>query len=145
VEEDKLDLVRVFKALGNETRLAIFNYIRGPEYDCDSNGRDECADECNVDTTERTVCVSHVARKFPSMGQAAISQHLKCLHQAGLLERHKAGPWVYYTISAPTVSLIREFFESSRIAAAFISTPEKSTSRSTRERRERRPEATPLP
>jgi len=65
----ELDLVRVFKALGNETRLAIFNYVRSRDYDCASDGNENC----NVSSTERTVCVGHIARKFRNIGQAAIS------------------------------------------------------------------------
>lgn len=103
---EKPVLAKIFKALGNETRLAIFNYVRSQEYDCRSDGNDECC----VITADRTVCVSHISRKFAHMGQAAISQHLKLLHESGLLRRHKIGSWVYYTIAPEPLRELQEYF-----------------------------------
>ena len=61
-------------------------------------------------TDDRTVCVSHISKKFAHIGQAAISQHLKVLHEAGLLKRHKVGPWVYYTIAPEPLRELQEYF-----------------------------------
>lgn len=108
----KQTLDKVFKALGNETRAAIFDYIRSAEYDCEFGSRDKC----EIHTANRTVCVTHVSRKFPHMGSSAISQHLKTLHDAGLLNRHKVGAWVYYTIDAKTLLELRRYFSDLHIA-----------------------------
>jgi DNA-binding transcriptional ArsR family regulator len=106
-------LAKIFKALGNETRLAIFNYVRSQEYDCRSNGNDQCC----VNTEDRTVCVSHISKKFQHIGQAAISQHLKLLHESGLLRRHKIGSWVYYTIALIPLRELEEYFAHSSTMA----------------------------
>lgn len=106
-------LVKIFKALGNETRLAIFEYVRSQEYDC----RSEVKEECCVSTQERTVCVSHISRKFAHIGTAAISQHLKALHDAGLLKRHKVGSWVYYTIAPEPLRELQTYFAQERQGA----------------------------
>jgi DNA-binding transcriptional ArsR family regulator len=106
-------LVRIFKALGNETRLAIFEYVRSQEYDCRSS---DAKADCCVSTQERTVCVSHISRKFAQIGTAAISQHLKALHDAGLLKRHKVGSWVYYTIAPEPLLELQTYFAQERRA-----------------------------
>lgn len=105
----KLD--KVFKALANETRMAIFEYIRGAEYDCESGSQEKCA----VYTVDRTVCVSHISRKFPHMGSTGISQHLKTMYDAGLLNRHKGGAWVYYTINKNALMRLQQYFSESPI------------------------------
>lgn len=106
METSKSMRAKIFKALGNETRLAIFAYVRSREYDCMSEGQEECC----VSTDDRTVCVSHISKKFAHIGQAAISQHLKVLHEAGLLKRHKVGSWVYYTIAPQPLRELQEYF-----------------------------------
>lgn len=113
MEIPKLD--KVFKALGNETRMAIFDYIRSTGYDCESGSQEECA----VHTIDRTVCVSHISRKFPHMGSTAISQHLKTLHYAGLLNRHKRGSWVYYTINSNALVRLQQYFSESHILQGY--------------------------
>ena len=114
-------LFKIFKALGNETRLAIFEYIRSHEYDCRSKGKVE---DCCVLTQERTVCVSHVSQRFAHIGTAAISQHLKALNDVGLLERHKVGSWVYYTIArVPLRELQTYFTQDGEVANGLQSVP----------------------
>lgn len=67
------DLVRAFRALGDETRLEIVRLLaRSPE-----------------------TCVCHVSEGFPQ-GQATISHHLKVLREAGLVDFRKRGVWAYY-------------------------------------------------
>jgi DNA-binding transcriptional ArsR family regulator len=100
------ELGKIFAALGNETRAAIFEYVRSVEYDCESDSRKQC----EVPTANRTVCVTHISRKFSHMGASAISQHLKTLHGAGLLNRHKMGPWVYFTINHGVLARLRQYF-----------------------------------
>jgi DNA-binding transcriptional ArsR family regulator len=117
-------VAKIFKALGNETRLAIFEYVRSGDYDCWSDG--EGSNDCRVNTEDRTVCVSHISRRFAHVGQTAISQHLKALHEAGLLDRHKTGTWVYYTISANALRELQTYFQDApppRAHRAIVSKP----------------------
>ena len=45
------------------------------------------------------------------MAQSTISQNLKELHNAGLLERHKKAQWVYYTINRKKIEELREYLD----------------------------------
>ena len=47
----------------------------------------------------KTTCVcGDIVDEVP-LAQSTVSQHLKELHNAGLLDRHKRAQWVYYTIN----------------------------------------------
>ena len=88
-------LVRVFKALGNENRLKILETISK------NQGQASCRPEdMGAFDIEKSVacCVDEIVDQF-DMAQSTISQNLKELHNAGLLERHKKAQWVYYTVN----------------------------------------------
>jgi ArsR family transcriptional regulator len=51
-------------------------------------------------------CVCHVTVPV-QLSQPTVSHHLKILHQAGLLERDKRGPWVYYRVVPERLEAIR--------------------------------------
>ena len=101
------ELVRIFKALGNENRLKILDTIHRNQgkFDC---GPDNVGD---FDVKEVVACcVDEIVGKF-EMAQSTISQNLKELHNAGLLERHKKAQWVYYTINRKKVEELREYLD----------------------------------
>jgi DNA-binding transcriptional ArsR family regulator len=88
-------LVKIFKALGNENRLKILDSIRKYQSKfscCPKNFEGMSLPPGSI------CCVDEIADRF-DMAQSTISQHLKELHNAGLLERHKRAQWVYYTIN----------------------------------------------
>jgi DNA-binding transcriptional ArsR family regulator len=88
-------LVRIFKALGNENRLKILETIskNQAKFDCRPD------DVETFDVKEAVACcVDEIVGQF-EMAQSTISQNLKELHNAGLLERHKKAQWVYYTVN----------------------------------------------
>ncbi len=92
---DLQKLIRIFKALGNENRLKILETIRR------NQGKFDCGpgDVGAFDVKEAVACcVDEIVGQF-DMAQSTISQNLKELHNAGLLERHKKAQWVYYTVS----------------------------------------------
>ncbi|WGI18110.1 metalloregulator ArsR/SmtB family transcription factor [Methanonatronarchaeum sp. AMET-Sl] len=68
------DMVRFFKALGNETRLRILGHLLEQEH-C------VCDFETKVDKDQTT-----------------ISRHLKILVEAGILEKERDGRYVVYKI-----------------------------------------------
>jgi ArsR family transcriptional regulator len=93
------DLVRIFKALGNENRLKILETISR------NQGKWDCGPEDlgTFDVKESAACcVEEIVEQF-DMAQSTISQNLKELHNAGLLERHKKAQWVYYTVNRKRV------------------------------------------
>lgn len=69
------DLVKIFKALGDETRLRIVALLT-------------CNDE---------LCACQMVDLFGLSG-ATISRHLSVLVQAGLLQSRKDGRWIYYSL-----------------------------------------------
>lgn len=66
-------LLTVAKALADETRLRILNFLFQGEY---------CV--CNL-------------QKILDMSEPRVSRHVKILYTAGLLEARKDGKWIYYS------------------------------------------------
>lgn len=101
------ELVKIFKALANENRLKIFEAIKNNQIQC------TCCPE-NIasfaaDETEGAICcVDEIVGQF-DMAQSTISQHLKELHNAGLLVRHKKAQWVYYTINRERLEMLGKY------------------------------------
>ncbi|MEW6227431.1 MAG: metalloregulator ArsR/SmtB family transcription factor [Bacillota bacterium] len=66
------EVVRVFQALGQDTRFKIFKVLFG-----------------------RTLCVCELEEIF-GITQPAISHHLAILKDAGLVDDSREGQWVFY-------------------------------------------------
>lgn len=71
--------IDILSALGQETRIAILEFLR--------NG-------------ERCVC-----EIFPAIGheQSNVSRHLNLMQRSGLLSRRKDGPKIFYAVRQPEV------------------------------------------
>jgi len=76
---------RLFKALGDETRLAILRQLRvqGEVCACDFVA---CCD----------------------VAQPTVSHHLKVLRQAGLVRGERRGLWIHYRIEPAAFERVRE-------------------------------------
>ena len=99
------ELIRIFKALGNENRLKILETISRNQgkYDCGAE------DVGAFDVKEAVACcVDEIVGQF-DMAQSTISQNLKELYNAGLLERHKKAQWVYYTVNRKKMEELAEY------------------------------------
>ncbi|MCI0574157.1 MAG: metalloregulator ArsR/SmtB family transcription factor [Myxococcaceae bacterium] len=79
------DPIDVFKALSDEHRLRMLEFIATADAACCRTGEGVCA--CDV-------------QDFIGLAQPTVSQHLKLLVQAGLLDVERRGKWNYYTLSA---------------------------------------------
>lgn len=102
---DHEQAVKMFKALGNENRLKILDAIRNyqTKYSCCPN------DFKSLELKPGSICcVDEITGKF-DMAQSTISQHLKELYNAGLLERNKRAQWVYYTINREKLEELAEY------------------------------------
>ncbi len=75
--KENVDLIPVFKALGDETRLRIINLLI-------QDGISLC------------VCEMTDALQLP---QYHVSRHLIILKNAGLVEAQRDGTWIYYSIA----------------------------------------------
>lgn len=87
--DDASRTARVFKALGDETRMSIVAML----------GRAGCAQ-----------CVCEIERAF-ALSQPTISHHLKVLREAGIVEAERRGTWVYYSLERDTLALVSRFHE----------------------------------
>ncbi|WP_424769241.1 ArsR/SmtB family transcription factor [Paenibacillus sp. sgz302251] len=77
----------IFKALSNETRVNILDWLKEPEkhFPVQEGG----------DSNKIGVCVSHIQEKA-GLSQSTVSQYLLLLQRAGLLEANRYGQWTYY-------------------------------------------------
>lgn len=87
--DDDQELVALCKALGNETRLMIVRILLA---------RDSC------------VC-GEIVDELPN-AQSTVSQHLKVLKQAGIIQGEIQGPSVCYCINPKTIDRIKTLINS---------------------------------
>jgi len=73
----KPDLVTLFQALSDSTRLRILNLVAGSE-----------------------VCVCYFVEIFGE-AQPKISRHLAYLRRAGLVTARREGKWMHYSLATP--------------------------------------------
>jgi ArsR family transcriptional regulator, arsenate/arsenite/antimonite-responsive transcriptional repressor len=80
---------RLFKALGDPTRVRIVNLLA---------------------TSDEPICVCELT---PALGlsQPTVSHHLKKLTDAGLLDRQQRGVWAYYSIDRKAIAQLRALVE----------------------------------
>lgn len=67
-------LIKIFKALSNNVRLEILSLL-----------------------AERPYCVNALVSQL-DVSQSAVSQHLRVLENAGLVNKNKVGYWVHYSL-----------------------------------------------
>lgn len=77
------DLAKVFKALGDPTRVKLMSLIAGS-----SDG-----EMCVCDLTEPV-----------GLSQPTVSHHMKLLVEAGLVQREQRGRWAYYRPTIDTLA-----------------------------------------
>ena len=100
-------LLKALKALANESRMKMFETILNNQAQCSC-----CPENIGIFEFDKEgiCCVDEIVDKF-GMAQSTISQHLKELHNAGLLERHKKAQWVYYTVNRKRLDELAEYFQ----------------------------------
>ena len=81
------DLVGIYKALADETRLRILSLLAHGE-----------------------VCVCHIHGGL-RLPQPTISRHLAYLRRAGLVEARREGVWMHYRLVTPASPIVREVLE----------------------------------
>ena len=74
----RLDLVRLFAALADPTRLRLLNLMRG-----------------------REVCVCYFV-EILQQSQPKVSRHLAYLRNAGVVSARREGKWMHYRIEMPS-------------------------------------------
>jgi len=79
--------LEVFKALANENRLRILQWLKHPEQHFPPHKE--------VEGFDNGVCVAFIQAKL-NLSQAATSQYLTILQKAGLVIPTRIGKWTYY-------------------------------------------------
>jgi ArsR family transcriptional regulator, arsenate/arsenite/antimonite-responsive transcriptional repressor len=79
-----LRLAKMLKALGNPVRFHIMQYL-----------------------ASRQVCITGDIVELTSLAQSTVSQHLKVLREAGLIEGEVEGPAMCYCINAEGVRWLK--------------------------------------
>jgi DNA-binding transcriptional ArsR family regulator len=79
-----MELVKTFKALSDETRFQLFKLL-----------------------LTHDLCVEALARNL-KISEAAVSQHLKQLREAGLVRGEKRGYWTHYMIDKVKLNELAE-------------------------------------
>jgi len=91
--------IKIFRALGNETRFLIFKNIFTGGYTCSLDKKDP-----DVKVSPHATCVSTIAEHF-DFSLPTISKHLKELREANIVTMQKKGNKIYIE---PNVETIRE-------------------------------------
>lgn len=81
-----VDLAAAFKALGDPTRLAVFELIRKQE----------------------DICACKILEDL-DISQPTLSHHVKQLCAAGLVSCRKEGRWMHYSVDRETASQLAAF------------------------------------
>ena len=82
------NIVRLFKALGDETRLKILFLL-----------------------ARKNVCAKGISKHL-NISEAAVSQHIKVLKEANIIEGEKAGYFVHYSINNDILDELVNFINS---------------------------------
>ena len=111
IETSNAPLAGVFKALGDPTRLGIFQALRC----CAAQPCGMQADGVEVDEEGQvrpsgSLSVGEVCCRIGG-SNSTISHHLKELRLAGLIRMEKRGRWIYCSINPEALRLIRGFVE----------------------------------
>jgi DNA-binding transcriptional ArsR family regulator len=81
VMDDIEELAEIFKALSDPTRLRLVKLLS----------------ECSPGKCQEALCVNALARRV-GVTQSAVSQHLRVLRHAGLVNGERQGHFVHYSL-----------------------------------------------
>ncbi len=97
-----MDQVAVFKALANESRLRIIQWMKDPEkhFGAAPNGRPR----------GKAVCVGEIQAKL-GLSQSTVSHFLSLLLQAELLVAKREGQWTFYERNESTIKALENFLK----------------------------------
>lgn len=82
---DEVRLSQMLRALGNPVRFRIMRYL-----------------------AENQMCITGDIVEFTTLAQSTVSQHLKVLREAGLIDGEVEGPATCYCISAQGVQFLKD-------------------------------------
>ncbi len=96
-------LVSAIKALANERRLQILEWLRDPEA--------HFPPQVDGDLVEDGVCGVLIAAKL-EVSQPTISEHMKILTQAGLVRSKRIKKWTFYKRDEVRIAAVKRDIQS---------------------------------
>ena len=90
------DLAKIFKALGDPTRFAIFELVR------DCGNPDGCSEE------EASDSLSQIAGRF-HLSLSTVSHHVKELRNSGIITCEKRGQRIYCWVNPDVLAELEQF------------------------------------
>ncbi len=94
--------MEVLKALGNEKRLTVMEWLRDPVA--------HFPPQRDGDLVEDGVCSVFIADKL-GVSQPTASEHLKLLTSAGLLRARRRRQWTFYRRDEERIAEVKSMFE----------------------------------
>lgn len=89
----------LFKALANENRLAILEWLKDPTA--------HFRPQVDGDLIEDGVCALFIAEKL-NISQATLSEHMRVLVQSGLVRPKKIKQWIFYKRDETRIQSFKE-------------------------------------
>ncbi|GAB6992208.1 winged helix-turn-helix domain-containing protein [Paenibacillus pini] len=95
----------IYKALSNETRRQIVEWLKNPaDHFDDTKHLEEGL------TLQIGVCVADIQTKS-GLAQSVISSYLSTLEKSGLLESERVGKWTFYRRNEETIQEFSEYIQ----------------------------------
>ncbi|MDA5108033.1 MULTISPECIES: ArsR/SmtB family transcription factor [Brevibacillus] len=94
-----MELLDVLKALSNETRLQIIQWLKQPDV--------HFPKPLHGDIHEDGVCVSDIQKKV-GLSQSTVSLYLSMLQKAGLIKAKRIGQFTYYKRDEENIKKVME-------------------------------------
>lgn len=98
-----MDKMMIFKALSNETRVQILEWLKEP----DKNFGPQLYLPQDAGF-KGGICVGSIQEKT-GLAQSVVSSYLMLMKKAGLLESRRYGQWTYYRRNEETLMQLAEF------------------------------------
>jgi DNA-binding transcriptional ArsR family regulator len=92
-----------FKALANERRLEILNWLKDP--------RAHFPPQVDGDLIRDGVCSLFIAQKL-GVSPSTASEHLRILSQAGLIRGKRIKQWTFYKRDEQRIAEVKQAFQS---------------------------------
>jgi DNA-binding transcriptional ArsR family regulator len=97
-----IDLLAL-QALGNERRLQILEWLKQP--------RANFRPQLDGDLVRDGVCAARIAEKL-GISQPTLSEHMRILSQAGLVDSKRIKQWTFYRRNEPRIRQIKRAISS---------------------------------
>ncbi|MGN0194761.1 MAG: ArsR/SmtB family transcription factor [Pseudoramibacter sp.] len=98
------NIIDIFKALSNETRLNILKWLKEPGRYFPPQGLHIPEGE----SFDNSVCVGSICERA-EISQSTISTYLDMMLRCGLLESKRCGKWTYYRRNEKTIQELARY------------------------------------